>query len=205
MKTILIRYCGRLSLTALCAVAAGCGPGIKEYKPDSKAHAYIISYRQTPPQRVYNRLRWVNSPDLLPSKELPESAAQRIEPVYHVQLKSTPVDEAALIIAGTARYTSRCSSSDCKQKVSINSLGTTEELAEELARQSGMRVVVDDTKGEIRVGGRGTFARKGPEAVAPDFFDKDDLQKEADEQTHTAVNQEGSDYQGSHDTFADDS
>ncbi len=169
------------AMMALCSLLGACGPTTQEWTPAKKPKAYLVSYRQTAPQPTYNRLTWVNSPDVLPSKELPQRPGERIMPIFHLELKNTPVDEAALVIAGTSRYTSTCSSSDCKHKVSLNTLGTTDELAEELAKKSGMHVIVDHDNGEIRVSGRslvvtkttkpGFYKKKAPSAVKKESTD----------------------------------
>lgn len=176
MKAEILKYSRVALAAAACALLGGCGPAMKEWEPNRTPRAYLISYRQTAPQPTYNRLHWVHSPDLLPSKELPEASPERVMPVFHLELKNTPVDEAALVIAGTSRYSAKCSSSDCRKKVSLNVLGTTDELAEELARKSGMRVIVDHEQGEVRVAGRA--ATENP-AAAPDFYEDSELEAQS--------------------------
>src|SRR5690606_1426600 len=112
--------------------------------------AYSVSYRQTAPQPVYNRLRWVHPPEVLPARATHESTAPTIFPVFHVDLRNSTLEEAARVLAATARYESYCSSAIANRKISFNRLGTLNELAAALAASAGITVQVDHDMKTVR-------------------------------------------------------
>ncbi len=159
--------CFMLAVTLL----VGCGPTSKEWEPDKKEPmVFDVAFRQLPPEPVYNRQRWVHLPEPLPSKELPDSSAPLIQPVFHMDLKNVTLEEAAKSLALTSRYTSYCASTIASQKISINSLGTTSELAEQISRKANVHVVVDDVNKEIRFMAGAAQPGKGDE---PRFVKED--------------------------------
>lgn len=130
---------------------AGCGPTLKEWEPDTKStRIYTVAFRQLPPEPVYNRLRWVHLPEPLPPRELSASASPNLEPVFSVQLRNVTLEEAAKALAQAAHYDSFCLSSIAKQRVTLNSLGTLPELAEQLGEKAGVHVTIDPWSRQIR-------------------------------------------------------
>ncbi len=156
--------CGALIIGAL----SNCSSTVKETPMAPKV--YSVSFRQTAPQPTYNRLRWVYSPEVLPERTVKssEGAVRDVKPVFHMNLKDVPLDEAALVLAGTSRYTSVCQTTQCSQKVSINTLGTIDELAKELTKKSGVQFFVDHSHREVRVDDSRIASSNVP--ALPDFF-----------------------------------
>ena len=142
--------CGGLGLLVLVALTA-CGPTGKEWEPDKKEpKVFSMSTTQTAPQPVYSRLRWVHLPEPLPSRQMPESGAPQIYPVFHMQLKNTRLEDVARLLASTARYSSYCASTVADKKVTVNRLGTIDELAQYIQQDAGVRVVVDHENKQVR-------------------------------------------------------
>ena len=152
MTTHLLTLGMTIGIVAGSILLSACGPQMKEWTPDKKTPAvYEISARQTPPQPVYKKLRWVNLPEPLPSREPLESGAPVIKPVFHMELKNATLEEAAAALASTARYGSYCASTVADRKITINSLGTTDELANEISGKASVHVVVDHGNRQIRI------------------------------------------------------
>lgn len=118
--------------------------------PQPRTETYKVAFRQSPPQPVYNRLRWVRPPDVKPARGLPQAEAPRINPIFHLAIDNGTLEEVSLALAAMARYQSYCSSLVAEKRISIQSLGTLDELADEVATLSGVHVVVDHPSREIR-------------------------------------------------------
>lgn len=141
-------------ITAILAAGLLAGVGCSssdspEWKPDRERTGYIPAYRKHAPQPVYNRLTWVRPPSVMPARNV-TSAAPEILPVFHLDLKNASMDEAAQILAATARFSSYCSSTIADRKITINRLGTIDELAEEISSAAGITVQVDRESQTVR-------------------------------------------------------
>ena len=133
-----------VSLFTSSAVLSGCsGREQKQWKPETERRAFAVAPRQLAPEPVYNRLRWVHPPDVLPSREIAQNAAPVILPVIHLDLKNSTLDQAAAALASSSRYSSFCASSIANRRISISKLGTIDELANEIEAVAKIRVQVD--------------------------------------------------------------
>ncbi len=112
--------------------------------------AHRISLRQVPPQPVYSRVRFGLDPSPLPSRELPRSNADLINPIVHMELKNATLEEASSVLAAVSRYTSYTASTIAKQRISLNMLGTVDEIASHIAAEAGIKVVVDHDVRQVR-------------------------------------------------------
>ncbi|MBN8547978.1 MAG: hypothetical protein J0M12_01545 [Deltaproteobacteria bacterium] len=134
---------------ALSVCGAGCSSTTKEWKPDQEKKAFAPIYHQVPPQPVYNRLRYVNLPSTMPPAEITTNAKE-ILPVFHLDLKNATMEEAARALAATARFDSYCSSLIAERRISINRLGTIDELADEIETSADITVQVDRENHTVR-------------------------------------------------------
>ena len=167
-----VRVGGFVSCAALFLSA--CSSELTQWEPDKKRPVvYSVSFRQTAPQSTYKRTKWVNFPDLLPDRMLPDRGEAVIQPIFHLTLKNSSLEEAALVLASTERYTSSCNSSKCSNKVTVDALGTIEELASELTKKSGVLFQVDHGARAVRVGGIGLVSPKF-ESKDPSFYKDSD-------------------------------
>ena len=143
-------YTGIFSGLMLLGLSA-CGPSMKEWQPeDSSPKIYSISFRQIAPEAVYRRTRWVHLPDVLPASDVDSFASASIEPIFHLQLRNSTLEEAAQALAKAAGYSSFCASTLAQRKISINSLGTLRELAAEIGSAAAIHAVVDETSRQVR-------------------------------------------------------
>lgn len=140
-----------VTLLAGVLLAAGCSSGGYEYLEADKPKVFKVASRQHAPDPVYSRTTWVRPPQVLPTRERDAKTKPLILPVIHYTVDGLPLKEAALILAATSRYRSYTAPSIEGQKISINSLGTIEELAQEIENKAGVRVVIDHENEEIRV------------------------------------------------------
>lgn len=141
-----------LVLGLSAAMLASCAPTAKEWEPDKdKVHVFSVAFRQLSPEPVYSRTRWVHLPAPLPARELPQSSAAEMRPVFYMQLRQATLDQAAQALARTALYDSYCASSLAKERISISSLGTTDELAQLIAARAGVDVYVDHANHQVRI------------------------------------------------------
>jgi hypothetical protein len=137
-------------LLATLGLLCGCSTGSKmDPDKDKLPKVYKIQTQQLPPPPTYSRLRWANmSP--LPSRELPVSSAPLLTPVIQFEARNTKLEEAARMLAATAQYSSYCASTIATQKITLNRLGTIDELGEAISRQAGIKVVVDHEGHSVR-------------------------------------------------------
>lgn len=146
------------SLTLLCC--AGCSNGLKPYEPEgtTERKLYMPSLRTAAPEPVYRRVRWVHLPEVLPDRELPYDSVNTyaqhgiaLRPVFHLSLKDVSLEEAGRVLAAMARYTSYTAPSIASKKISIDNLGTIDELAELIERKAEVQVVLDHENKEVRM------------------------------------------------------
>lgn len=149
----------KLRLTIILTVLgtaglAGCGSDLKPYDPSGKNDRknFFFPVRQLAPDPVYNRIKVSYLPEVLPPRDVETSPdAPKVFPVIHLDLKNVTLETATQTIAATARYRSFCSGIVAKNKVTINTLGTIDELAAELSKKADVTVVVDHDNREIRL------------------------------------------------------
>ena len=112
---------------------------------------FTIATRQHAPEKPFSMTRWVRPPQVLPPRAAPVRASSSyISPVVHYKVKDISLKEAALVLAATTRYRSYCSSLIAEQRLTLDSLGTLDELAEEIETLTGIHVVIDHDNKEIR-------------------------------------------------------
>jgi hypothetical protein len=70
--------------------------------------------------------------------------------VFQLSLKATPLAEAARVLAATSRYTSYTDPSIASQKLTIESLGTIDELGQTIEQKAQVQVVIDHRNREVR-------------------------------------------------------
>jgi hypothetical protein len=148
-----------VALIALVVVGGvGCS-GVKPYEPNSKANRTIFmpSVQTVAPEPVYARTRWVNAPHVLPSRDkmgASESGSLGETPtlrsVFHLSLKNATLEETARVLAATARYSSYTAPSIASERISVDNLGTIDELAAIIESKARVQVVIDHENKEVR-------------------------------------------------------
>lgn len=142
-------------LTLLATACAACGAP-KAYEPVDRTQRtiFLSAVRTHGPEPVYARTRWVLPPETLPSREESSSSSREdgptLRPVFHLALKGTTLEETARVLAAMARYSSYTAPSIAKNKISVQNLGTIDELARIIERTAKVKVVVDHVNREVR-------------------------------------------------------
>lgn len=116
---------------------------------------YRYSTRQLPPEPVYNRIRWVRAPDVNPSRKLPKMSTAVIMPVIHYSVEKENLKNAALILASSTRYRCYVDSELETQELTMDMLGTIEEIAVAIEDSKNISVILDHDAQEIRFLPRG--------------------------------------------------
>jgi hypothetical protein len=133
------------------SLCTACTPHVKEWEPNKdEKKVFFFPVRSLPPQPVYSRVMEVRPPSVLPPRSLPTAPGPKILPVLHLELQAVPLEEAAKVLAKSARYSYYCSSLVADKKVSIDSLGTIDELGQMIAKKANVEVVVDHSNQEVR-------------------------------------------------------
>jgi hypothetical protein len=124
--------------------------------PEETSELHMPSLKTLAPPPTYSRTRWVRPPEVLPQRDLPGreifklEGAPSLRPIFSLSLHKTPLEETARILAATARYSSYTAPSIASQKISVQSIGTIDELGEKVAEIAGIHVVVDHEHKEVR-------------------------------------------------------
>lgn len=151
-------------IAASAALLAACSASVSA--PQKKERrVFSIAASQFPPQPVYSRIRNANAPDEIPGPEV-QKLGRPIMPVFHLELKNDTLESAARALAATARYRSYCASSIAGKKITLERLGTIDELAQELGKAADIRVVVDHDTKEVRLLAKSVEPKLVPEPKA---------------------------------------
>lgn len=154
-----------LSLLLVGSLLSSCSAR-PAWEAESDVRVHPIASRQLPPEQVYSRVRWVHPPEVLPSRQVSTGQGKpRVLPIIHLKLQNASLEEAARVVAASARYQSFVSSSASNKRVTIQSLGTIDELAEELAKKTNTEVLVDHETRSVR------FLESLPTENLPSFSD----------------------------------
>lgn len=140
-----------LALLTSATVTIGCTRSEPPFQPIQMREAFYFPARQLAPEVTYNRIREVRPPEPFPNRGLPREAGPRLNPVIHLSLQKVRLDQAAKLIADAARYSSFCSSSIADREVTINVLGTLDELADAVERRAGVEVIIDHGAEQVRI------------------------------------------------------
>jgi hypothetical protein len=73
-----------------------------------------------------------------------------LRPVFELSLNNVSLEETARVLAATARYSSFTDPSIAKDRISINNLGTIDELARIIEGKASIAVEVDHERREVR-------------------------------------------------------
>ena len=146
------RYLFRSALLAV-SLLSGCG-GISAYHPP-KERDYRVTYRRFAPDSVYNRLKWVQLPAPVPSEKTAQGDLPYIFPIIEFSVKNESLEEAIGVLAASAGYQAYTESSIAGKKLSLEMLGTMDEVALRIAERADVKIVVDHDGKVIRVFGVG--------------------------------------------------
>jgi hypothetical protein len=148
----------RITTILVALTLAGCS-GVKEYEPNEKAGRTLFMpvVRSAAPEPVYARTRWVRPSDNLPNRDRPGAAedpalqsSPRLRSVFHLNIKNSSLEETARVLAATSRYSSYTAPSIAAEKITVDNLGTIDELARIIEGKAHIQVVIDHQNKEVR-------------------------------------------------------
>lgn len=141
------RALGLISLLSLsaCSIFAG-----EAQLPEKRAQVYSVASRRLAPEPVYNRIRLVYLPDVKPGS-LADSNAPTLPMRARLSLKNNTLEQAGIALAAIGNYQAYTASSIAKQKLSLEAVGSLDELGAQLSMQSGAHVVIDHPHRQIRI------------------------------------------------------
>lgn len=131
----------------------GCGPTSAQWKPDPQKKVVAqVSFRQLPPEPVYARQRFVQLPEPLPAMgPVPGGrTAPIVTPILHLTLNDARLDDALNSLAKVGNFSAFSSPSVEGRRVTVNRIGTMEELVSELTTQTGASITIDNRRRELR-------------------------------------------------------
>ena len=117
---------------------------------DSERRQFFHPVRQLPPEPVYDRLRYVNPPQVLPDDTAPERSADTLRPTLHLDIAHSTLGHTAVALAQTVGYTASTDASIESRPYSCNVSGSVDAIGETIAREAGIQVVVDHERREVR-------------------------------------------------------
>lgn len=147
-----IGFMRRLACVGLLASALvasiGCSGSVDAPAPQP-AVVYRIADRQLPPEPVYARTAWAALPEPIPG-EL-GARGPRMAQKASVNLAQVTLETASRRLGKIFGYRTYCAASIADQRVTIKQRGDLDDLAEALASQAAIRVVVDHENRELRL------------------------------------------------------
>jgi hypothetical protein len=84
------------------------------------------------------------------SEEPALQTSPRLRSVFHLSLKNSTLEETARVLAATSRYSSYTAPSISAEKISVDNLGTIDELAKIIESKAHIQVVIDHQNKEVR-------------------------------------------------------
>lgn len=112
--------------------------------------SYTVANRQHAPEPIYSRVTMARPPETHPASVRVKKGDAKFFAVIHFQIKNQPLEEAAKLLSSTAKYSSYCAAALAGQKITIDTIGTIDEIGERIASQMGIDVTVDHINKEVR-------------------------------------------------------
>lgn len=116
---------------------------------------YQVATRRWAPEPVYNRLRWARPPQVHPERAHPQVDSPLIMPVVHFSVKDETLKDVVLILGANSRYKTYCSPLIAGEKLTMDMLGTMEEIAVAIEDSKNIQVILDHEAEELRFEARG--------------------------------------------------
>ena len=148
----------RILVVTLFLFPLGCGGKKIEPKPEKQ---YGVSYSKLPPPPVYNRLRWGHPPAPIPPDPNITTGLPAVYPIVNLDVKNTSLEEVGMILAAVTHYSSFTSSEIANRQITVNLVGTLEEISTLIANSAHIEVSIDHERREIRFTGTGNSGLAG--------------------------------------------
>ena len=137
-----------LLVTAFLSGCSGYQAPVWKKPKDTEVHP--VATRQLPLPPTYNPVRWVRPPEVLPGRDSPSQPipAPVLKQIVSFSVKNASLKETSDVLANAMGYRSYCSSKIADRTVTLEMLGTLDEVAAAIEKIAGIRVVLDhDSKG----------------------------------------------------------
>jgi hypothetical protein len=123
-----------------------------KFKKPKDTEVHPIATRQLPLPPTYNPVRWVRPPEVLPSRANPNQPkpVPKVAQIMHFTVKDTTLKETSEILANAMGYRSYCSSLIADRTITLDMLGTLQEVATEIEKNFRIRVVLDHDNKSVR-------------------------------------------------------
>lgn len=131
-------------LLVLCVILLG-GCTSSVHSPE-----YLTSVTQVPPQPVYNRIFLARPPEVLPYRKKHKSISVKENPVFQLDVSNETVESVIKTLASASRFRGYTSATIADSKVSLQAVGTIDELADALSKAANIHISVDHANRELR-------------------------------------------------------
>lgn len=140
---MILMRAGKIFL-AFFVIATGCS-----YSRVSES-THPTSNRKYAPEPIYSRVTMARPPETHPASVSIQKGDAKFFQILHFQIRNQSLEETAKLLAGTSRYHSYCAASIADQKITIDTIGTIDEIGEKIAAQMGIDVTIDHVNKEVR-------------------------------------------------------
>ena len=138
-----------LTATAISLMALLAGCSSNEPPPPAPPPVYRVATSQLPPEPVYSRVSWAALPEPIPGALKARGA--RMSQKFDLSLSSATLGNAADKLGRLFGYRAYCAGTISDRRVTLKERGDLDELAEALAQEASIRVVVDHENRELRL------------------------------------------------------
>lgn len=146
-RNLALRNLQRLSFGLLMAVGLNaCHSPVPLERP---IEYYTARERQHAPEPVYSRVMWSQIPAATPQKS--KEDAPYLLPTISFEMPNATLEEAVEALAQTMGYQWHYPRAAAKRAVSINQVGTVDQILAEIANQAGVVAEFDHAGRQVRV------------------------------------------------------
>ena len=122
-----------------------------KWKAERHNEIHLIANKQLPAEPIYNPVRWVRPPEVTPSRKPDYKPSNKaVTLIYSFSVKDSTLNNTSLSLANALGYRSYCSSLIAEQVFSMELVGSIDEIATNISKKAGIKVVVDHDNKEVR-------------------------------------------------------
>ena len=118
--------------------------------PRYQGPEYLMSPRQSAPQPVYNRVTFARPPEVMPPRSLRFKNAPMMSPMIHLEVTDESMEATIKKLASLNHYRSYTAASIADKNISVDALGTVDEIADKISIEADVYISVDHANHEIR-------------------------------------------------------
>jgi hypothetical protein len=145
----LIYSCKLILSSIIIGVSNGCYAA-HPVAVEPERDVFMFSVRQLPLPPVYNQLKNVRPPGPIPVLASDSISSIHFEPQFTLHTKNISYEEITKRVARLVGFSSYCSSFIARKKTSMHASGSIDDIASEISKVTGAKMVVDHDNREIR-------------------------------------------------------